>query len=105
MRTFNQSNKSKKSLKKEAKKAAMADEGNSDSGSPEIADDGLDTENSSPDKKMFDAREKLRSKTMKKPKKKELESPVKPPVSSFDSDEEEYKRKRSIMAGPKKTLT
>lgn len=54
---------------------------------------------------MFDAREKLRSKTMKKPKKKELESPVKPPVSSFDSDEEEYKRKRSIMAGPKKTLT
>jgi len=54
---------------------------------------------------MFDAREKLRSKTMKKPKKKELESPVKPPVSSFDSDEEEYKRKRSIMAGPQKTLT
>ena len=49
MRTFNQSNKSKKSMKKEAKKAAMADEGNSDSGSPEIADDGLDTENSSPD--------------------------------------------------------
>ena len=54
---------------------------------------------------MFDAREKLRAKTMKKTKNKEVESPIKPPASSFDSDEEEYKRKRSIMAGPKKSLT
>ena len=63
MRTFNQSNKSKKSLKKEAKKKAMAEEGNSDSNSLDKDDEGPDTELSSPDQKMLDIRERLRSRT------------------------------------------
>lgn len=63
MRTFNQSNKSKKSLKKEAKKKVMAEEGNSDSNSLDKDDEGPDTELSSPDQKMSDIRERLRSRT------------------------------------------
>lgn len=100
MRTFDQSRKSKKTLKKEAKKAAQAQEDSSFS---------TDTEEEEADGPPTIVDVATARKTMKQRmsiRKKSINVPTEP-VKDYDSDEEEreYQRKRQAMAGPKRRVT
>jgi len=102
MRTFDQSNKSKKALKKEAKKQAIAQEGGQSSS---IDDDDVAVASPSKDE-VLAAREKLKSKlTPGKKKSEPAETKVEPDGYDTDEAEREYQRVRSTMAGPKKSVT
>ena len=101
MKTFDQSNKSKKSLKKEAKKKAMAEAGGQESSNE---DDTKEPEETYTDKVTL-ARENLkRRSTMGGSSKKKNVVPVETPKVDYDSDEaeKEYQRQRQFMLGPKK---
>jgi hypothetical protein len=96
MRTFNQSNKSKKTIKKEAKKMAEAQNGQDSNEYGEDEDPGNGHDDS-----VLTAREKLKNKFKQKNKPVPVEAPVE--ESAEDSDAE-YRRKRTAMAGPLKSV-